>query len=174
MSMRGPSDLETRFEELFKQNYSRLVYAALDWVDDEDTARDIVSEVFGDVWTRFEEISKEPLNNYLYTAVRNKCLNHIRHSNVKHRYEETVLKQKVDYIEEDLTVHEENLRLIESTIASFTPKTRLVFQQCYIEGHKYQEVAEMMNISVAAVHKHMTKAFSTFKKVFNVKKGQKE
>ena len=35
-------DEEKAFEELFRKNYSRAFYYALDWVGDEETAKDVV------------------------------------------------------------------------------------------------------------------------------------
>lgn len=40
---------ETEFEDLFKKNYSRLFYCALDWVEDSEVAKDIVSELFSEI-----------------------------------------------------------------------------------------------------------------------------
>ena len=38
------------YERLFKQNFERLYYHSLDIVHDEDVARDVVSDVFVNVW----------------------------------------------------------------------------------------------------------------------------
>lgn len=53
---------ETEFEELFKKNYSPLFYNALDWVEDAEAAKDIVSELFSEVWSQYEHLRKEKLN----------------------------------------------------------------------------------------------------------------
>lgn len=43
-------DEEKAFEELFRKNYSRAFYYALDWVGDEETAKDVVGDCFGEIW----------------------------------------------------------------------------------------------------------------------------
>ena len=38
------------FEQVYRKNYLRLYRYALSWVEDEDVAKDIVSDLFGDLW----------------------------------------------------------------------------------------------------------------------------
>ena len=49
-------------------------------------------------------------------------------------------------------------------------KTKFVVDQCYLEGRKYVEVAEMMSISREGVRKHITKALNILRSAFNVEK----
>ena len=159
-----------RFEELFRKNYSRLFYCALDVVNDSETAKDIVSELFGDLWERFDEMNKEHVEAYLYTSVRNRSLNYLKHQTIVDKYQETYLAEKEHLVSDDMELHEARLRLIEQTIASFTPLTRHIFEQCYFEGKTYQQMAEVLQVSVSAIHKHMNKAFTAFRTVFIEKK----
>ncbi|SDH06673.1 RNA polymerase sigma-70 factor [Bacteroides ovatus] len=161
---------ETEFEELFKKNYSPLFYNALDWVEDAEAAKDIVSELFSEVWSQYEHLRKEKIESYLFRSVRNRSINYLKHKSVETQYQQSFLEMKEEFIDEDAATHEENLCLIDLVIRNFTPQTRFIFEQCYFEGKKYQEIAELMNISASTVHKHMSKAFATFRKVFAEKK----
>lgn len=165
---------EREFEELFKANYSRLFYCALDWVEDTEAAKDIVSELFGDVWKHYERLREEHIEAYLYRAVRNRSVNYLRHKAVEAQYQQLYLSMKEQAIDEDESVHEGDLKRIEEVMNGFTPQTRLIFEQSYFEGKKYKEVAELLNISVSAVHKHMNKAFAAFRKAFSDKKEPTE
>lgn len=164
---------EREFEELFKANYPRLFYCALDWVEDTEVAKDIVSDVFGDVWHQYERLREERMEAYLYRAVRNRSVNYLRHKAVELQYQQLFLSMKEDVVENDIWAHEENLKRIEEVINGFTPQTRFIFEQCYFEGMSYQEMATLMHISVSAVHKHMNKAFAAFRKVFGNKTDSK-
>ena len=165
---------EREFEELFKANYSRLFYCALDLVEDTEAAKDIVSELFGDLWNQYERLRGERIEAYLYRAVRNRSVNYLRHKAVETQYQQLFLLIKETTVEEDELAHEENLKLIDKVMDGFTPQTRFIFEQCYFEGKTYQELASLMNISVSAVHKHMNKAFAAFRKAFLVKKEKQE
>ena len=67
------------YEQLFKQNFERLYYRSLDIVHDEDVARDVVSDVFVNVWKLRETIALDTALSYLYTSVRNRSLDQLRH-----------------------------------------------------------------------------------------------
>lgn len=165
---------EREFEELFKENYSRLFYCALDWVEDVEAAKDIVSELFSEVWSQYERLREERIEGYMYRSVRNRSVNYLRHKTVETQYRQLFISMKETVVEEDESAHEENLRLIDKVMNGFTPQTRFIFEQCYFEGKTYQEMAVLMNISASAVHKHMNKAFAAFRKAFGVKKETSE
>ncbi len=164
--MSNRAQWETEFEDLFKKNYSRLFYCALDWVEDSEAAKDIVSELFSEVWNQYERLRNEKIEAYLYRSVRNRSINYLKHKAVVIQHQQSFLSMKEEFIDEDAAAHEENLQLIDSTLEQFTPQTRFIFEQCYFKGKKYQEVADLMGISSSAVHKHMNKAFAIFRKAF--------
>ena len=169
------STLEIEYEGLFRKNYSRLFYCALDIVEDSETAKDIVSEVFCMIWEDFAYYREKPqIDSYLYRAVRNKSISHLRHQNVINAYAQRLLAIKEETAEESYEEHEAKLQVIETVMNHFTPQTSLVFRQCYLEGKKYQEVADLMNISLSAVKKHMNKAFAAFRNAFSDKNNTPE
>lgn len=170
--MNNSSGYEREFEELFRQNYSRLFYYALDFVEDEDTAKDIVSELFGDVWADYARLRSSDLTRYMARAVKNRALNHLKHLTVKQSYRESVIRDKELAFADDLDAQEERLRMVESVMNELPDETRLIFEQCYFNGKKYREQAEEMGISVSAVNKHINKAFASFRAAF-AKKDEK-
>lgn len=173
--MRGRADKEKEYEKLFKANYSRLFYCALDWLEDTEAAKDIVSDVFGELWKQYDRLYGQPaLSAYLLRSVRNRCVNYLKHQTVEQQYRQSLLAQKEETIDEDAALHEENLQRIEQVLDGFTPQTRLIFEQCYFEGRTYQEVADRLEVSVSAIHKHMNKAFNAFRREFLPKKATEE
>ena len=66
------------FEKLFCENYSRLYYFAYDFVEDIETSKDIVSEVFASIWKEKGRMDKDKILGYLYVSVRNQCFNHLK------------------------------------------------------------------------------------------------
>lgn len=59
MSMSHSPQLTRQFEELFKKNYSKLYYVALDWVEDEESAKDLVNDLFAELWKQYERLKDE-------------------------------------------------------------------------------------------------------------------
>lgn len=53
------------FEQLFRENYVRLYYHALSFLNDEETAKDTVNDVFEKVWMILKR-SNDPNLFYRY------------------------------------------------------------------------------------------------------------
>lgn len=160
---------EREFEELFKQNYSRLFYYALDCVEDEEASRDIVSEVFGEAWTRRDQLCGADMVAYLVRSVRNRSLNYLKHKTVVENYRRTVQAVREQLVEEDVEVHEARLQVVDAVMKNLSPQTREIFQLCYYEGKTYAETAELVGLGTGAVHKHVSKALAAFRQAFCAK-----
>jgi RNA polymerase sigma-70 factor (ECF subfamily) len=65
--------------------------------------------------------------------------------------------------EEELAFQETKLKY-ESTLENLSEKQREVFLMSRMEGLKYQEIAERLQLSVKAVEKRMTGALAAFRK----------
>ena len=155
-----------QFEELFRKNYSRLYYVALDWVEDEEAAKDLVNDLFAELWRQYERLQHVNVEAYLFQSLRNRCINYLKHRRVEQEYRERVLAEKQAVIDENPEVHEARLKVIEQTLERMNPQTRWVFEQCYFEGRHYQEVAGQLEVSVSTIHKRMTQAFAAFRAAF--------
>ena len=68
-----------RFEKIYTENYTRLYYYALHIVNEEETAKDILNDVFTALWNNIETIDLSKINAYLMTSVRNRSVDHLRH-----------------------------------------------------------------------------------------------
>src|SRR5260221_11362797 len=77
------ADARAHFESLVRAHYPRLCNFATRYVDSRETAEDIVQEVFLAVWrrnTRFDYADPLP---YLYRAVMNRAVMHLRQRRVR-------------------------------------------------------------------------------------------
>lgn len=74
------------FEIIYKTYYSRLYYYTFQFITDEENSKDIVNDVFEKIWIQRHELKLETLSSYLYTLVRNRCLDYLRHKKVEQQY----------------------------------------------------------------------------------------
>ncbi len=160
------------FEELFKANYSRLFYCAYDIIGNAESAKDVVGEVLKDTWEIYPKIREERVDAYLYRSVRNRSIDFLRHKSIEEQYQETFLEMQSEWDDEDPNEWEDEIRFMRKVLATLSPQTRLIVEQCYYKGKKYKEVAEAMNLSEAAIHKHMVKAFAILREEFK-KRGNR-
>ena len=64
------------FERLFREHYRPLCAFAMQYVKDGDRAQDLVQDLFIRLWEERERLNiATSIKSYLFTAVRNRCLN---------------------------------------------------------------------------------------------------
>jgi len=149
------------FEGVFKTHYKELILHALRFVEDEEEAEEIVQALFLDIWNKRAELQiNTSLRSYLYTSVRNTCLNFIKHKKVEYKYKEhnAHLITEESGTEKDSLVQQELAEKIDQAISKLPPERQKVFKMSRYEGLKYKEIAEQMNISVKTVENQMGKA----------------
>jgi RNA polymerase sigma-70 factor (ECF subfamily) len=139
---------------------------ALHLTNDSETSRDIVSDVLSHLWENIRTIDKETVHAYLTTAVRNKCIDHLRHQIVINNYFETYL-QEAEQFYTDYPKEMENEHLVKEMLEELPPVTRHILEECYLYQNKYSEVAEKMNINPNTVKKHISKALKILREKFN-------
>ncbi len=147
-------------EQLFRDHYSALCRFAYQKVRDWEVAEDVVQDVFADLWRRRKQLQiTTSLKSYLYTATKNRSLNHIqkekRHSELQQTFVEQVAFTEPTEPEEET---DELQGRIKTAIESLPPKCREVFELSRFEGMTYQEIADEMGIAKKTVENQMGKA----------------
>ena len=172
--MRRGDLLEEEFEKLFKDNYSDLFYRAYGIVEDREVSRDIVSDVFADAWKQYARLRQEAIVSYLHRAVQNRSIDWLRHEEVVKNYQQAYCEFVRHWAAAEEALPEEDIILAKQLLNTFPQQTRFIFEQCCLEGKKYREVARIMGLSEAAIHKHMVKALSILRNGFAIKNKNKK
>mgnify|MGYP002313409543 CR=1 FL=1 len=164
---------KTGIDILFKEYYPQLYYYAYHLINDIEASKDIVSDAFEFLWNNYGKVNKVTVKSYLYTYVRNKSIDYLRHQNVHQQFVQLYTNLTQDYVETDYQEWDEKMLAIQKAMQKLTPHTKHILEECYVEKKKYQEVAEELNISVSAVRKHIVKALQTIRKecLINHKEG---
>ncbi len=154
------------FESLFKQYFEPLCAFAKSYVYDLEASKDIVQKAFINLWNSREKIDADkPVKSYIYTSVRNLCLNHIRDNK---KFNSQILD--FDSVDENLfTAESDSLELnelqvkIDGAIDALPEKSRQIFEMSRFEDLKYKQIAEKLEVSVKTVEAHMSKALKLLK-----------
>lgn len=160
---------EKDFERVFREYHSRLYFFALNFLEDNEIAQDIVSEVFAATWTSRENISCEKLVGYLYSGVRNRCINEIKKSgrNVALDDAYSILSEIPSDNGEYWKLREERICMIEHEIEKLPERTRLILRECYYNHLTYREVADEIGISTEGIKKQLIRAMAHLRGIFN-------
>jgi RNA polymerase sigma-70 factor (ECF subfamily) len=164
---------ENTFHAVFITYFEQLEVFAKVYVEDKDVAKDMVQEVFANLWNKRSSLPDHTnLKAYLYQATRNNCLNYLKRLKVQAKYE----KRTLDNYNDLLLNYEALIRLnfdtlsynelqdaLEKAICQLPPKCREVFELSRYDGMKNREIAEKLGISVKAVEGHISKALKHLK-----------
>lgn len=148
------------FETLFREHYNALCRFAHGYLQDFETAEEIVQDVFVNLWQKRDSIEKEKnIKSYLFTSVKNRSLNYIR-DNKKFRSYFLDVETELDIPVYDVDYHSEAYisNKVERAMDRLPGKCREVFELSRFDGLKYKDVAEKLGISVKTVEAQMSKA----------------
>ncbi|KIC94054.1 RNA polymerase sigma-70 factor [Flavihumibacter solisilvae] len=148
------------FEGFFKAQYPRLCYFASQLTAGSLVAEDLVQDAFLKYYDRHSEFEQETAAvAYLYTTVRNSCLNHLRHQKVVTGY---LHSKEADPIEEPAVlqaiIKAEALGEIYKAVDELPSGCASVFRLCYFEGLKNQEVADQLGVSINTIKTQKARA----------------
>ena len=148
-------------ENLFRTHYTSMYRLAMLILRDENVSKDIVHDVFEALLVSGKtDVAKA----YLLTAVRNRCLKHIRSLSAKERFKEIFSIGEEEILSEEWP-DEEIIGLIQKTIANdLTESCRKVVNLRFAESKSYQEIADTLGISTVAVYKHLRHAIDVLRK----------
>lgn len=143
-----------------------MVLYALKNTVDQETAEDLVQNVFLSLWEKRDEFHEEAsVRSYLYLTIRRRVIDQLRHSKVECRYKKYVLKGTDDMLtiedDEDVFTNEVYRRLFDS-INELPPRQRELFL-LYMQGKKNAEIAQMMNVTEETIRVQKKRALKTLR-----------
>lgn len=163
--------LYSQFKMVFHTYYNSLCNYAFTFVKEEDVSEDIVQEVFMRVWEgRRELLLEDSVRYYLFTAVRNNSITHLRqkkNSAVTTWNGEEIMNEPAPERKE---AEPDQRLLLQKAIGQLPPKCREVFLLSRLSGLTYKEIASSLGISVKTVENQLGKALKILR-VFLREKG---
>lgn len=161
---------EAAFTEIYNRHW-KLIYAHVyKMLRDEDDAKDIVQEVFGNLWIKAAAIkSNANISGLLYTAARNKVFDLIEKNKVRNDYIGEIASFISDAANEQVTGIDEKriLEILEREIQKLPPKMREIFELSRKEELSHKEIAAKLGISEQTVKKQVQNALKVIKPKLN-------
>ena len=152
------------FREVFDTYFHALSAFGYKYVPDLPVVEDMVQEAFISFWEKrqdFDHISA--LKSFLYTSVRNKCLNHIKHQAVRKKHEaDLVYELESDHSFTHQVIEEETFNQLLAEI-KLLPESAMEIMILALNGLKNQEIADELNISINTVKTQKKIAYSKLK-----------
>ncbi len=161
-------------EELYDR-YSPLLYTLIKKISpDENTAENILVEVFAIVWRKIDkyDFNADSPYTWLVTLARNRAIDTLRRtrtaSNTSHyndEYEDyfilPTLSEEIDSL--DLPTAAKIRPNMEKALAKLTDTQKYVIHQAYYEGYTIKEIAKKLNIPIETVRQKIMTAVVNLK-----------
>ena len=156
---------ELTFAAFFKSQAKTLRNYLYYKFGNEEQAEDVTQEAFIKLWENCTNVPPEKAKSFLYTVANNTTLNQIAHQKVVLEYSKKNGGNAVDGQSPEFLMEEEQFKVkLQKAINNLTEAQRSAFLLHRIEGKKYQEIAEMLEISVKAVEKRIHGALLQLRK----------
>ncbi len=159
------------FGQLVGVYQHRLFHFSLHYLNNEESAKDVVQDVFSIVWegrAKFTEIKN--LSSWIYTLAKNQCLKKIDYLKVRQKHANNLKFRQLELMKESLSsldtspvIFDEIKVIISKTLESLSPQARQIFEMSRFENKKNREIAEELGISVKTVEANITKTLKLLK-----------
>ncbi len=161
---------KNEFRQLFDQWFNPLCNYAYSLVQNHVLAKDIVQEVFIQIWEKREQIKDDiDLKPYLFKSTYNKTIEKFRQKKLRQKLaKENLIKiENAEKETQDFELVSANYLLKEklnNSIRQLPPKCQEVFLMSRKNGLTYDEIANDLGISKKTVENHMMKALDFLRK----------
>ncbi|MCG8580109.1 MAG: RNA polymerase sigma-70 factor [Bacteroidales bacterium] len=157
---------EAAYQELFLKYYTQLVVFARKVVIDDDLARELVQDVIVNFYEKRGDIKiHSSLKAHLYQSVRNRCLNQIKHSQIRRDHHANIYlteKNSEAYIDDKLEETELEQKIF-SIIQTLPAQCKKIFEMSRFEGVTNQEIADKLELSKRTVETQISKALKVLR-----------
>ncbi len=157
-------------DSLFRLYYRPLCVYALHYLKDKDLIEDLVQEAFTAYWMK--QAASDGIDSpraYLYTAVRNRCIDVLRKEQRRNVCLDSV-GEDVLPIEDGVVISDDEAvdnsfreARIWSAIDRLPAKRRRIFLMSRRDGMKYSEIAQSLGLSENTVRNQISKALDSIR-----------
>ncbi len=150
------------FKYFYEQEMFSLFRFAFSILKNKESSEEVVNDVFIRLWEKRHTLDTiKSIKFYLYTAVKNGCLNYLR----DHKKTAAI---DLDSVETDhfyftldaqqLLQTKELQKLLEESVNGLPPKCKLIFKLVKEDGFSYKEAASLLSVSEKTIDNQLVTA----------------
>lgn len=143
------------FERLYKKHAKNLHDFLYYKYGDQLNPQDKVQEAFIKLWQNCSKVAANKAKSYLFTTANNLMLNAYAHQKVVLKHKKQPLKTSTNETPEFLLEEKEYHQKLQAALSKLTEAQRVAFLLNRVEGKRFKEIAELLDISVKGVEKRI-------------------
>ena len=162
---------EHAFGQLYVAYLPFLLKFAHSIIKNQELAEEIISDVFIKIWQNRHDIDKiDNFKLYIYISTKNTALNYLS----RHFRKDTISLEEMSsniavspYNPEQLLITSEAVKKINHEIQKLPARCKLIFKLVKEDGLRYNDIAELLNISVKTIDSQMAIALKKISSAIN-------
>lgn len=152
---------------IYQRYWENLYKIALHIVKDEETAEDVIHDVFVNIWTCRKKLQiKTSLGSYLQSSVKYKCFEKLRRSKRNVHVELTEETSNLSIYNHCTIEFNELQSKLDAIIDAMPIKSKHIFRLSRDENMSYFEISKKMNLSVKSIEYHISKVIRQLRSEF--------
>lgn len=153
---------QNAFKIIFDTYYKRLYAFSLQYTEDTFAAEEIVEETLLKLWQKRHKLENiDNLKSYLYSMVRNASIDFLKKEKKFVRLD--TKKHDSMSLKEQFVIEEETHAILFQALETLPKKCRTVFELSCLNGAKYKDIAEDLQISINTVKSQRARAIELLK-----------
>jgi RNA polymerase sigma-70 factor (ECF subfamily) len=166
---------DAAFKEIVESSQGLVYNTALGIVQNPEDAEDVAQEVFVQLYESIHSFKGESkLSTWLYRITVSKAMDHLRKKKRKKRFafvqslfgaNEELVHDPPDFVHPGVSLdNKEKAKYLFKAIDQLPPKQKVAFTLNRIEGLSYQEISDVMKLTVASVESLLHRARKNLRK----------
>ena len=149
------------FEDIFAQYWVKLYAFSFKMTSNRELSKNIVQNIFIDLWERRNEVQINNLENYLFQSVKFQVFNHYRNQKMNRE----ILQDKFDdyVLENHEIINHDLLNKLDKSLDKLPEKRGIILRMNKIQNLPIEEIALQLNLSKQTVKNQLSQAFKQLK-----------
>ncbi|WP_242157857.1 RNA polymerase sigma factor [Aestuariivivens sediminis] len=126
--------------------------------------KDKVQEAFIKLWQNCAKVTPDKAKSFVFTTANNLMLNEAAHQKVVLKHQQNKPKRHTNENPEFLMQEKEYSEKLQRALENLTEPQRVAFMMNRVEGKRFKEIAELLEISTKAVEKRIYGALEKLRK----------
>ena len=153
------------YAEIFRRYSARLFSLACRKLKSREIAEDLVQEIFEKLWLKRADTQAQQLEQYLFSAIKYRILNHIRACAVRDGYAAycQLFQTEAGAVTEETIAFDEVRAALLTGLQKLPEKSREIFRLSRLEQFTVPEIAQQVNLSAKTVESHLTRSLKVLR-----------
>jgi RNA polymerase sigma-70 factor, ECF subfamily len=155
------------FDYIFNYYYSSLCAFSLQYIGDHKSVEDLVQDFFVYLWVEAPKLKiRSSLKSYLFTAIKNRCLDYQKHHKITEKYRKFILFSTIkdDVYTENFFAESELRQVFQTSMGKLPPRCQEIFEFSRLHGLSNQEISDKLGISKRTVELQISNALKILRK----------